>query len=453
MGKTDTHDDPQKSDLTGAPNENGAHRDQRCPSLCRDCLLAFDATSIGDPTKPPLQCPSCGSIRCISHPELHDLTIAHIDCDSFYASVEKRDAPDLVEKPVIIGGGRRGVVSAACYVARMYGVRSAMPMFKALDACPDAVVIHPNMEKYSRVGKEIRQLMQSVTPLVEPLSIDEAFLDLSGTQGLHHGSPAQTLAGLIKRIENEIGVPASVGLSHNKFLAKIASDLDKPKGFAIIGKAETQSFLENKPVSMIYGVGRALEKKLRQEGIETVGQLRAVDPRHLSGRFGSIGERLYSLSRGIDHRPVNPHSETKSISAETTFESDLQNLPDLADRLWPLCETVAKRLKKSNFAAGGVQLKLRSHDFKIITRSRKLSTPTQLAEILFQTGLQLLEPEIGAQKYRLLGIGAETLTDPKDADIPDLADPDRSKQARIEKVMDDIRQKLGRDSVIKGRSL
>lgn len=434
-----------------ANSEDGSSfSDTHC--VCRDCALAFAPNSAPQQGSGPI-CPGCGSIRCVTHEEIHSLTIAHIDCDSFYASVEKRDAPELAEKPVIIGGGRRGVVSAACYVARMYGVRSAMPMFKALDACPDAVVIRPDMEKYSRVGKEIRELMKSVTPLVEPLSIDEAFLDLNGTQDLHHSSPAQTLTRLIKRIEDEIGVSASVGLSHNKFLAKMASDLDKPRGFAVIGEAETLTFLENKPVSMIYGVGKALEKKLRQEGIETIGQLRDVDPRRLTGRFGSMGERLYSLSRGIDRRPVNPNSETKSISAETTFESDLQNLTDLADRLWPLCETVAKRLKKSEFAAAGVQLKLRSRDFKIITRSRKLSTPTQLAEILFQTGVQLLEPEIGLLRYRLLGIGAETLTDPKDADIPDLADPERSKQARIEKVMDDIKQKLGRDAILKGRSL
>ncbi len=419
------------------------------PALCRDCLHQWTA----DVEKSNTICPNCGSTRTIIHPELHQLSIAHIDCDAFYASVEKRDNPDLHDKPVIIGGGQRGVVSAACYVARMYGVRSAMPMFKALKACPDAVVIRPNMEKYSQVGRQVRKMMLDITPLVQPLSIDEAFLDLSGTSEVHGGSPARTLADLVKRIEHEIGIRASIGLSYNKSLAKIASDLDKPRGFAIIGQAEAVDFLSDKPVSMIFGVGKALEKKLHQNGIATIGQIRESSQIDLMRRYGSIGGRLYDFAWGRDDRKVDPNSETKSISSETTFDKDISDLNALATILWPLCESVSKRLKKGDFAAGTVQLKLRAADFRIISRSRKLSTPTQMAEILFQTGLQLLEREADGTEYRLLGIGGADLGSPDMADIPDLADPGRDKAARLEKVMDEIREKLGDSSVKRGRSL
>lgn len=427
--------------------------------LCRDCLHVWTAAPAPDAAEGEkarqsvLLCPSCRSRRTKRHPELHRLGIAHIDCDAFYASVEKRDDPAIRDKPVIVGGGRRGVVSAACYVARLYGVRSAMPMFKALQACPDAVVIRPNMEKYSRVGREIRQMMLETTPLVQPLSIDEAFLDLTGTEHLHGGSPARTLARLVLRIEREAGVSASIGLSYNKFLAKVASDLDKPRGFAVIGEAEAVDFLTEKPVSMIWGVGKALERKLHQDGLATIGQLRDLPLKNMIQRYGQMGERLYRFSRGIDDRKVDPNTETKSISSETTFEQDLSDFRALAHALWPLCESVARRLKKHGFSAGSVQLKLRTADFKILTRSRKLSTPTQLAEILFRQGLELLEKEADGRAYRLLGIGGADLGPPEDADVPDLADPDRDKTAKLERVMDEIREKLGSSAVIKGRSL
>lgn len=422
-------------------------------SLCRDCLHVWRSapTTEGAPTDP--LCPACRSRRTITHPELHKLSIAHIDCDAFYASVEKRDNPDLRDKPVVVGGGKRGVVAAACYVARMYGVRSAMPMFKALKACPDAIVIKPNMEKYSKTGRAIRALMLDATPQVQPISIDEAFLDLTGTEATHHASPATTLAGLVLRIEKEMGVTASIGLSYNKFLAKVASDLDKPRGFAVIGEAEAVDFLSEKPVKMIWGVGKALERKLHQDGVATIGQIRDVDPKTLVRRYGSMGERLYNFSRGIDHRKVDPDSETKSISGETTFEDDISDFKELADILWPLCETVARRLKKNELSAGTVQLKLRTTDFKILTRSRKLPNPTQLAEILFRYSLDLLEKEADGRRYRLLGVGGSDIGSADEADIPDLADPDRDKTAKLERVMDEIREKLGRDAIVKGRSL
>src|SRR5690349_10267309 len=246
-------------------------------ALCRDCLNPCEGSDS--------RCPACGSPRLVVHAELERLAIAHVDCDAFYASVEKRDDPSLKDRPVIVGGGRRGVVAACCYVARLYGVRSAMPMFKALEACPSAIVIHPDMAKYARVGAEIRELMRAKTPLVEPLSIDEAFLDLSGT-GLHHASPAQTLAGLALEIEARIGVTVSIGLSYNRFLAKIASDLDKPRGFAALGRADAPGFLAGKPVSIIFGIGRVAQERLARDGYRMIADLQKADERDLMRLYG-----------------------------------------------------------------------------------------------------------------------------------------------------------------------
>ncbi|MEQ9487382.1 MAG: DNA polymerase IV [Alphaproteobacteria bacterium] len=416
--------------------------------LCRTCLSQYCDTK-----DYPLICPNCGSTRVKVHPELHDLSIAHIDCDAFYASVEKRDNPALRDRPVIVGGGRRGVVSAACYVSRLYGVRSAMPMFKALQACPDAVVIRPNMQKYSAVGREIKALMLDVTPAVEPLSIDEAFLDLTGTERLHGGSPATTLARLVLRIQSEIGVTASIGLSFNKFLAKIASDLDKPRGFAIIGQAEALNFLADKPVGLIWGVGKALRKKLLQDGIETIGQIRQQEEAWLIAQYGAMGRRLYNFSRGLDVRQVDPGDATKSISSETTFDTDISDKATLMKKLWPLCETVARRLKAQNYAARTVTLKLKTKDFKTLSRNRTLASPTQLAETLYRTGSAVLEKEADGRKFRLLGIGGADLVDPGNADPPDLADPDAAKRANVERAIDKVRAKLGDTAVRKGRGL
>ena len=212
------------------------------PALCRDCLSEI---------APARRCSACGSPRISSHPELFDLSIAHMDCDAFYASVEKRDNPALNGKPVIIGGGRRGVVSTACYIARIKGVRSAMPMFQALKLCPEAIIIKPRMDAYVEASRAIRAMMEELTPALQPLSLDEAFLDMTGTTKLHGAPPAVMLARLVRRMKVELGLTGSIGLSHNKFLAKVASDLDKPHGFSVIGKEETQRFLNDKPVSMI----------------------------------------------------------------------------------------------------------------------------------------------------------------------------------------------------------
>jgi DNA polymerase-4 len=414
--------------------------------VCRDCgtVAPNDATR---------RCDACGSPRLLRHPELHTLTIAHVDCDAFYAAVEKRDAPELRDRPVIVGGGKRGVVSACCYISRMYGVRSAMPMFKARKLCPEAVVIPPNMKKYAGVGREVRRLMLETTPLVEPLSIDEAFLDLSGTEKLHGGSPAQTLVRFARRADRALGITVSVGLSYNKFLAKLASDLDKPRGFSVIGRGDALVFLAPRPVGTIWGVGPSLQKSLARDGLLTVGQLRDLPEADLVRRYGSIGRRLSRFSHGLDDRAVEPDSPTKSISAETTFERDLGSEAALSRALWPLCETVSGRLKAAELAGRGVTLKLKSADFKIRTRSRMTDAPTQLADVIFRAASNLLKGEADGTAYRLIGVGVTALESAANADPPDLLDPDAARRAQVERAVDQVRKKLGKTSIAKGRGL
>ena len=410
--------------------------------FCRDCLTPAPAAG--------RRCRGCGSPRLMVHPELDRLTIAHIDCDAFYASVEKRDNPDLADKPVIIGGGKRGVVSTACYVARIHGVRSAMPMFKALDLCPQAIVIKPDMEKYARVGREVRKMMQDLTPLVQPLSIDEAFLDLAGTERLHHDPPARTLAKFARRVQSEIGITVSVGLSYCKFLAKVASDMNKPRGFSVIGEAEAFDFLRQKPVTLIWGVGKAFAATLAADGITLIGQLQEMDEATLMRRYGVMGKRLFNLSRGQDDRKVHLNDEAKTVSAETTFFEDYSRSEDLVPVLRALSEQVSRRLKKAAIAGQTVVLKLKTQDFKIRTRNRKLEAHTQLADRIFREGLSLIERELDGTKYRLLGIGVSDLADSATADPPDLIDRDAGRRARAEAAMDALRDKFGNRSIETG---
>ncbi|MCL6706657.1 DNA polymerase IV [Pseudomonas sp. R2.Fl] len=412
------------------------------PGFCRDCLAPQPADR--------RRCAACGSPRLVYHPELYDLTLAHIDCDAFYASIEKRDNPELADKPVIIGGGKRGVVSTACYIARIHGVRSAMPMFKALEACPEAIVIKPDMEKYVRVGRQVRQLMLELTPLVQPLSIDEAFLELKGTEMLHHEPPARVLARFARRIEQEIGITLSIGLSYCKFLAKVASDLRKPRGFSVIGEAEATAFLAERPVTTIWGVGKAFATTLERDGIRTIGQLQTMEEADLMRRYGSIGQRLARLARGIDDREVHPNEPAKSVSAETTFFDDISNREELVAHLRSLSEKVAWRVKKSEVAGYTVVLKLKTADFKTRTRNRRLDDPTQLADRIFRTGLSLLEKEADGTKFRLIGIGVTDLTDPARADPPDLVDPQAGRRAAAEAAMDKLREKFGKGTVQTG---
>ena len=409
----------------------------RC--FCRDCLRDLDIAA--------RRCKACGSPRLVRHRTLSQLTIAHIDCDAFYATVEKRDDPSLADRPVIIGGGKRGVVSAACYIARTYGVRSAMPMFKALALCPDATVIRPDMAKYVRVGREVRQAMLALTPLVEPLSIDEAFLDLGGTERLHGMIPAKVLARFATEVESNIGITVSIGLSCNKFLAKIASDLDKPRGYALLDQDDGRALLADKPVGFIFGVGPATQERLMQRGFRTVGDLQRADEIELMRQFASDGRRLWRLARGIDERKVVADRGAKTISSETTFEINLRDFATLEKILWRLCEKVSARLKNGGLAGSTITLKLKTADFRQRTRSQSIPEPTQLANKIFAVVRDLLLKEVDGTAFRLMGAGVSALKQGSAADDTDMLD---RRSAHAERAMDDLRKKFGNAAIMRG---
>ncbi|WP_316196327.1 MULTISPECIES: DNA polymerase IV [unclassified Bradyrhizobium] len=407
--------------------------------FCRDCLSDLDAQA--------RRCTACGSPRLVRHRALPALTLAHIDCDAFYATVEKRDNPEVADRPVIIGGGKRGVVSAACYIARTYGVRSAMPMFKALELCPSAVVIRPDMAKYVRVGREVRQAMQALTPLVEPLSIDEAFLDLSGTERVHGMIPAKVLARFAQEVETNIGITVSVGLSCNKFLAKIASDLDKPRGFATLDQEQACDMLKDKPVGFIFGVGPATQERLASRGFRTIADLQRADEIELMKQFPSDGRRLWRLARGIDDRKVVADRGAKSISSETTFEDDIRDYATLEKLLWRLSEKVSHRLKASDLSGCTITLKLKTADFRQRTRSQSVGAPTQLAGKIFAVCRDMLARETDGTAFRLMGAGVSALRPGSEAADADMLD---RRSAQAERAMDALRKKFGLSAVIRG---
>ena len=412
-------------------------------ALCRDCFRrgAFER-----------RCPACGSPRIVAHAELERLSIAHMDCDAFYASVEKRDRPELRDQAVIVGGGKRGVVTTCCYIARISGVRSAMPMFKARQLCPQAVILKPDFTKYRAESRRIMEMVRDLTPLVQPLSLDEAWMDLSGTDRLHGAPPAETLARLQAQIEAEVGITVSIGLAPNKFLAKIASDLDKPRGFSVIGAAEAQSFLAPKPVGIIPGVGPAMVRSLEGAGFSKVGDLARADVKLLAQRFGANGLRLHDLAHGRDGRLVNPNEERKGISAETTFNDDLSTLKDLEDKLAPLCERVARQARAGGVAGRVVTLKLRRTDFKIITRRRALAVPTQTAKTLFAVARELLAKEADGRPWRLIGVGMAELMDAEAVEHDFFAGAEQ-KALVEERAVDKLRARFGPDVVTSGRAL
>lgn len=415
------------------------------PTLCLDCGATPNHLPGG-------RCLKCASRRIISHPELFSLSVAHIDCDAFYASIEKRDNPSLADRPVIVGGGVRGVVTTACYIARTYGVRSAMPMFRALAACPEAVVIKPNFSKYSFVAREIRELMGRLTPVVEPVSIDEAFLDLSGTQRVHKNPPAALLAQLQKQIKSEIGITVSVGLSCNKFLAKTASDLDKPNGFSVIGATEAKSVLSGMPVGAIWGVGAIMAKRLYADGFRTIGDLQKADAASLARQYGEIGLRLSDLSHGRDPRRVTPQRETKSVSSETTFNSDIRSIKELEDILWRLSERTSSRMKERNFAGRVVTLKLKTSDFKTITRRATLPHPSNLARTAFEVARTMLAEASDGRSFRLIGVGYSDLSSDRPAAQAEMFGDIEERLKREESAIDAIRRKFGDDAIALGRN-
>lgn len=400
------------------------------------------------------RCPACRSPRSAAHPELTRLSIAHMDCDAFYASVEKRDDPSLRDQAVIVGGGTRGVVSTCCYLARIHGVRSAMPMFQALKLCPEAVVVKPRFPAYIEASRAIRAMMERLTPAIEPLSLDEAFLDLTGTERLHGAPPAVLLARLTRDMETELGLTGSVGLSHNKYLAKIASDLDKPRGFSVIGRAETMAFLKPKPVRIIWGVGQATQAALETAGIRTISDLLRWDRADLVARFGSMGDRLWSLARGEDSRRVTRDEKLKSISKETTFNEDTSD-PDLLDgHIWRLAEQVADRAKAKALSGRTITLKLKKRDFQLVTRRQSLPNPTQLTDRIYRAARDLFDHARTTGPFRLIGVGISDLAPEAEADLEgDLLDPGAGKRAAAERATDSIRAKFGADAIIKGRAL
>ncbi len=415
------------------------------PALCRDCLHAFDAGA---------RCPACRGPRLLSHPELDDLAIAHMDCDAFYASVEKRDNPGLRDQPVIVGGGRRGVVTTACYIARISGVRSAMPMFQALKLCPDAVVVRPRFDAYVEASRRVRAMMDELTPAVEPLSLDEAFLDLSGTARLHGAPPVVMLARLVRRMRDEVGITGSIGLSHNRFLAKVASDLDKPNGFQVIGRAETAAFLRDRPVGLIWGVGQVTQDALARAGIRTFADLARWDRRDLLARFGGMGDRLWHLARGQDRRRIRADRQVKGISNETTFGADTADADLLDGHLWRLAEKVSDRAKARDLAGRVVVLKLKRADHRLLTRRTSLREATQLADTIYRRARAMLDPALPEGPFRLLGVGLSALA-PASATptTDDLLDPEAARRAKSERAADAIRARFGHDAIVRGRAL
>ncbi len=411
--------------------------------LCRDCYSSMNHEAASC-------CYFCQSPRLIKHPELGQLAIAHVDCDAFYASVEKRDKPELRDTPVLIGGSRRGVVAAACYIARTYGIKSAMPMFKALQKCPDAVVIRPNMKKYAAVSKAVKALMLQTTPLVQSISIDEAYLDLSGTNRLHHGVPAFTMARLANDVQKKLGITVSIGLSYNKFLAKLASDMDKPNGFSVIGEQNIKTFLANYPIQAISGVGKRLATKLNNDGIYKIFDLQRCSIQELQKRYGSIGERLFNFSNGIDSRVITPNPPAKSVSKEVTFNYDKSGLEQLKPSLWRLCDQLSSSLKSNNKFGKTITLKLKTSKFRTITRSKTIKTPTQLADVIYSVAFELLIPNSNGT-YRLMGVGLSTLFDNIDNVETDFLDNHDTKQEKLEKTIDQIREKVGVNAIGKGR--
>ena len=329
-----------------------------------------------------------------------------------------------------------------------------MPMFQAMKLCPDAVVIKPRMSAYVEASRAIRAMMEEMTPSIEPLSLDEAFLDLTGTERLHGHPPAVMLARLVKRMRDELGLTGSIGLSHNKFLAKIASDMDKPHGFSVIGKAETDDFLAPKPVRLIWGVGAASQAALEKAGIHTFADLRRWERQDLVARFGSMGDRLWHLARGQDRRRVSANAPMKSISNETTFFEDTSD-PDLLDgHLWRLAEKVSDRAKAKELAGRTVTLKLKQANFALISRRHSLRDATQLADRIYREARSLFEAVGDRGPYRLIGVGLSDLMPATDADRSgDLLDPGAVRRGQAERATDSIRARFGPEAILKGRAL
>lgn len=382
--------------------------------------------------------------------------ILHVDMDAYYASVEERDLPELVGLPLIVGGSRtgRGVVAAANYVAREYGIRSAMPTAKAFRLCPQLISVSPRMEHYSKISQQIREIFFRFTPLVEPLSLDEAFLDVTGCQALFGTGPE--IARKIKSvILEETSLVASVGVAPNKFLAKIASDLQKPDGLVVVDPNRIEEFLELLPVGRMWGVGKVTGTVLDKMGVETIGDLRRVDAEILNQCFGSQGIHFHKLSQGIDHREVIPDRKAKSISHERTFESDITDRQALRAWTLELCELVARRLRQQSLKGRTIQLKVRFSDFRTISRSHSLTEATNVTAEIWEIAAELLDAAIPKQHtgVRLLGVGVHQFERKQKVQQSLFASDGEQKQQRLDSAADQIQNKFGLDSLARGSAI
>ncbi|MEO8496004.1 MAG: DNA polymerase IV [Planctomycetota bacterium] len=375
--------------------------------------------------------------------------ILHVDMDAFYASIEERDQPELVGHAVVVGGTPegRGVVAAANYVARTFGVHSAMPAAQAKRLCPHAIFLRPRMEHYADVSAQIRSTFERYTPLVEPLSLDEAFLDVTGSESLH--GAAMKIAQDIKReIRDSLSLVASVGVAPNKFLAKIASDLEKPDGLVVVDPARVQEFLDPLPVNRLWGVGKVTGKVFEKLGVQTIGQLRQLSVERLRQHLGNTAMHFWELAHGIDERPVTSEREAQSISHEKTFSADIEEPSLLRAWLLELTEQVACRLRRQGFKARTVNLKVRYDDFHTVTRAHTLSTPTNVTEEIWQAASMLFE-RIPSRplKLRLLGVGVSNLGLGTLTQLDLFTAPEHERQSRLDEVADDIKAKFGSSSL------
>lgn len=382
--------------------------------------------------------------------------IIHVDMDAFYASVEIRDRPELAGKPVVVGGSPdgRGVVAAASYEARKYGVHSAMPAAQARRLCPNAVFLRSRIDYYAKVSKQIREVFEAFTPLVEPLSLDEAFLDVTGSEQLF--GPAETIARRIKaEIFGQLRLVASTGVAPNKFLAKIASDLDKPDGFVVVKPDEVDTFLEALPVERIWGVGRQGSKTMHRLGVRTIGELKQLPVEVLESSFGSSGEHFWRLARGLDDRPVVPDREAKSISHETTFETDLADATVLRSWLFELTDQVGRRLRRHELRGGTAHLKVRFSDFRTLTRSQKLSEPTNATDELFSVVVEMLETRLPGKHppVRLLGMGVSDIDVSGRVQGHLFDEEDRRRHRQLDQVADEVKDRFGTSALGRGTSL
>lgn len=382
--------------------------------------------------------------------------IIHLDMDAFFASVEQHDHPAYRGKPVIVGGDPRyrGVVSTCSYEARKFGVRSAMPLKEAKQRCPQGIFLLGRMERYHEVSNQVMAILKGYTPLVEQISVDEAFMDVSGCEALF-GDAITIAKTMVNRIEQELGLTASVGIAPNKFLAKLASDLKKPRGFVVVNEAEIHSLLDPLPVNKLWGVGPKTDEILHRMGIETIGALRAVSLERLRKQLGEMGEQLYRLANGWDERPVQPLEEVKSIGHETTFQQDSDDLEFLQSVLLDLSERVARRLRRSGLQGRTVNLKLRDADFKTITRSRTLIEPTDYEETIYQTVLELArEARWGGKRIRLLGVSVSQLNNRESQQMTLFGGSEPEELRELHQAIDALKDRYGERIIMRaGASL